>query len=379
MIGALVAFVATLAIEWVVSDTSSSARSACGWGSFSHENPPGACWRPFSADSPFNRPLSVSPSQAPDSEAIGRTVAGWGNGLRLTVGNAGTSGDFNHPIYFSARSNPVFRVNCLDFGGDCEIDGDRLRIPNLARAAGGSDGHLAVIDQRHGWEYDFWRVADKPAGGGRLDVGWGGRTKIGTTRSHGLRSAGTAAGFALSAGLIRPAELASGEIDHALFMNVACTNGTTVFPAHRNSGNACSGGASGARAPAMGQHLFLEMTDGEIDALSLPGWQKTILRAMARYGMFVGDTGGPGWGLIIESGSSFTSFGIRDPWLALARRLGLPEVAGDDGLPRYVLDMRGAVDWASELRVGGAVRESRSLLSRSSVARTPSSARESRA
>ena len=70
----------------------------------------------------------------------------------------------------------------------------------------------------------------------------------------------------------------------------------------------------------MGQHFFLEMTDAQIEALSVPSWQKTILRAMARYGLYVGDTGGGGWGIQFESGSSFTSFGQPDPWV----RLGEP-------------------------------------------------------
>ena len=72
----------------------------------------------------------------------------------------------------------------------------------------------------------------------------------------------------------------------------------------------------------MGQHFFLEMTDAEIEALSVPAWQKTILRAMARYGLYVGDTGGGGWGVQFESGSSFTSFGQADPWVALGDQLG---------------------------------------------------------
>ena len=54
--------------------------------------------------------------------------------------------------------------------------------PAAARAAGGGDGHMAVI-QPDGWEYDFWQVRDRPAGGGTLVVSHGGRTRATATAS----------------------------------------------------------------------------------------------------------------------------------------------------------------------------------------------------
>ena len=79
------------------------------------------------------------------------------------------------------------------------------------------------------------------------------------------------------------------------------------------------------RFPAIGdtlftQHLYLAMSDDEIGALNVPDWQKTILTAMARYGMFVGDTGGSPWGVEFESGSTYTSYGQADPWVAWAKQ-----------------------------------------------------------
>ena len=106
-----------------------------------------------------------------------------------------------------------------------------MRIPDAARPAAGGDGHLAVIDQADGWEYDFWQVQQKPKGGGTLTVSYGGKTPYGTSNADGLGSNATAANFALSAGIIRPSELEAGKIDHALFMVVECTNGTAVWPA----------------------------------------------------------------------------------------------------------------------------------------------------
>lgn len=100
----------------------------------------------------------------------------------------------------------------------------------------------------------------------------------------------------------------AGEIRHALFMTVRCDNGTAVYPA-TGLGAACAQlGESNTSAPAEGQRFQLNMTDTEIDAMNVPPWKKIILRAMQRYGMYVGDTGGSPWDLMFESGSTYTSF-----------------------------------------------------------------------
>ena len=179
----------------------------------------------------------------------------------------------------------------MEFGGRCELAGERVRIPRRAVPAGGSDGHLGVIDQKKGWSYDFWQVRERPENGGRLQVSYGGKTKIGKPGSDGRGSNATAGHFATAAGTIRPDELRAGLIDHALFMTVSCTSGRSVWPAGSGTGSSCGGGLGGLTAPAMGQHFFLKMTRREIDALPVPQWQKTILTAMADYGMYVGRHG----------------------------------------------------------------------------------------
>ncbi|MFI5123654.1 MAG: hypothetical protein ACHQJ5_12235, partial [Vicinamibacteria bacterium] len=323
----------------------------CSQTPFSDANPPGACWRPYSDSSPFNTAVATG-SLAPNSAAIVSRVVGFNPAGpdKVAGGVADTPEDWSHPIYFSQPSDPIFTVHCAEPWGTCAVEGMRVAIPDAARAAGGGDAHLSVIDQASGWEYDFWSVRSKPKGGGVLEIGWGGRTRI---DADGLDSPATAAHFGLAAGVIRPAELAAGEINHALFMGVRCTNGTSVYPAGPDSGRSCSElGLSNQNAPAMGQHLFLNMTDAEIAAQQVPEWQKTILTAMADYGMYVGDTGGGGWSLGFESGSSYTSFGYPDPWLAVAKQLGIG-TWHDPGLNRDVaiFDFRGAADWAQRLRV----------------------------
>ena len=246
----------------------------------------------------------------------------------------------------------MFTVDCVEDWGTCEIEGMQVRIPDQARPAGGDDGHMAVIDQAGGWEYDFWQVRSKPRGGGTISISWGGRTAIGTADADGLGSTATGAHFGLAAGVIRPAELAAGEIDHALFSVVKCTDGTSVAPAGGGVGRPCSElGLPNADAPAMGQHFYLDMSEAEIAALAKPEWQKTILRALAKYGTYVGDTGGGGWTVMFESGSSYTSFGQTDPWITLGDDYGVRKWTNSSGRTLRIWNFRNAVDWASELEV----------------------------
>jgi len=336
----------------VAARPSPTPTPTCAPATFSALSPPAACWRPYSSASPFNTPLSADPALAAGSaQMVDNWLSTWSasnktSAPRFVAGYADTANDYDHPLYFSGSSDPLYTVHCAEAWGRCPVEGAQVRIPAAAQPAAGEDGHLAVIDQGSGWEYDFWQVRQKPAGGGTLTVSWGGKTKL---DGAGTGSGATAGNFGLAAGIIRPQELAAGKIDHALFMVVECTNGTSVAPAGADVGRTCSSmGLSNAGAPAMGQHFFLDMSAAEIEALSLPAWQKTVLRAMAEYGLYVGDTGG-GF-LKLESGSTYTSFGQPDPWIGVAKSAGISP-SRYNGKDSYTFDFSSAVDWRSRLRV----------------------------
>ena len=312
-----------------------------GLGGFGVGRWPGACWRPYADDSPFNQSLSRRPRLDPRSDAIVRRLTGGGAPAELRVGVTGTTSDWQHPIYSPDANDPVFEVHCTESWGTCEVEGMRVRIPDAARPAAGSDGHLTVVDQQSGWEYDFWQVKRKPGGGGRLVVSWGGRTRI---DGDGLGSDANAAHYGSLAGIIRAQEMRRGRIDHALFMLVRCDSGRKVYPA-QGLGFACDNAAG---APSQGTRFQLDLTPAEIDALRIPGWRKTILRAMAEYGLYVGDTtGSTPWNIWFESGATYTSFGRQDPMVAFARRAGIPR--SSDGT--WYLDWASGIDWRRHLRV----------------------------
>jgi hypothetical protein len=143
---------------------------------------------------------------------------------------------------------------------------------------------------------------------------------------------------------------------------IRCTTGTTHFgygakPAPSSSQGAWVYPAShgGARCddpnvPPMGTRFQLAMSESQINALSLPNWKKTILRAVATYGAYVGDTGGPGFAFQFESGATYTSFGYKDPMVTLAQSAGLRPGTGD-WANTYAFDMWNGVDWTRYLRV----------------------------
>ena len=304
------------------------------FGPYKAGNWPGSCWRPYAATSPFNRPIPANPPLLANSAQIVQRLLSWGGPQKLLAGHADTSEDYFHPLYYAQPSDPLYTVHCTRWTRDCPVEGAKLRIPGAARGAGGDDGHMTVIDQVDGWEYDFWQVADKPALGGTLTVSHGGRTRI---DGDGLGSNATAAWFGLAAGIIRGPEVEAGVIPHALFSQVKCSGGYAVYPARAGTAAApCSNfGASNTDAPPLGARIQLAMSDAEIDALPAPDWKKTILKALAHYGLIVGDTmnNHSSWGLQGESGSSYTSFGAIDPWATIA--------GGMDGL-----DIGSGVDWS---------------------------------
>ncbi|HEX2087540.1 MAG TPA: hypothetical protein VHF89_17785 [Solirubrobacteraceae bacterium] len=314
------------------------------WGGFGNGVTPPACWRPYSPSSPFNKKLPPNPRLASNSNTLVNTVVNYGPLSHMTANNAGTELDWGHPIFWSKPTDPVFTIHCLEQWGKCDIEGKQIRIPDEARPAGGSDGHMTVVDQATGMEYDMWQVKSKPKGGGVLTTSWGGMTSI---DGDGLGSDAVAAQFGTAAGKIRAEELEAGRINHALFLVVKCDSGKWVYPATKAGGSCAGIGLPTDVAPPMGAHFMLDMSPQEIAALNAPQWKKTILTAMAEYGMFVGDTGGD-WGIKTESGLVYTAFGKADKFTELYKKWGANYHAPDDV---YTLNLREGIDWKSRLRV----------------------------
>jgi hypothetical protein len=249
----------------------------------------------------------------------------------MTADLEGTSGE---PTYYSQPADPQFTLDCVGFGGNCSIDGMKIRIPTGAVAEGGpgasltADRHMTVINQKTGWEYDLWRVTSStplPASGGSLQFSWGGRSRIGGNgTAHeppGQVGHGTASHFANLAGRVRVEELKAEQINHALNIAIECDNGAHVFPARASDQSCQQVNLPNMNAPPMGSHFQLNMTQQEIDALPIREWKKVFLRAMAKYGMFMGDTGSQNlFSIETEAGNQYRSLGATDRWFQFGKQ-----------------------------------------------------------
>ena len=322
-----------------------------GWGGFGGGILPGPEWRPYASTSPFNT-STAGATVVPNSQAIVEKALSFGLPGNLEAGGAETPNDWGHPTFFAQPGDPIYTLHATKETGP--IEGMKIPIPSYARPAGGADGHMAVVTP-DGWEYDFWQVHEKNPSTGVLTFSLGGRTRI---DGDGLGSGATGADFGNLAGIIRAPELAAGSINHALFIVLKCAAkgtsfgyGTTatsygssyVYPA-MHGGSACA--SEDPNLPPLGTRLMLEMSDAQIAALPVPSWKKTILTALAHYGGYIGDTGGPGFGLEFESSATYTALGLPDPLVAFAAQNNLPTWEG-----AYVFNMASGADWAKYLRV----------------------------
>jgi hypothetical protein len=329
----------------------STAQSwTCGWGTFSATNLPGACWRPFSDQSFMNTPLPANPRLVSNSDAMIARIMTFGPLRPLTV-DAAPGMDYFHPYFFSRSTDPVYTVNSSR--GDDPVT---IHIPRAAQPAGAEDSHLAVYDQDAGYEYAFFQFPkSRPANGGTITAGLVQKAKISGNGGGDdeIQGYSTGASTGLMGGIIRFPEVATGRIEHAIFLVSGKSNGKQVYPA-RNYGNPCGV----PDCPPEGQWIMLDMSAAEIDALPVAAWQKTIFHALAKYGGWVGDQGGnEALSLQVEGPSTWTSYGLENPWEPwAAQQRTMPGSRIDtyedgSGRTHYLLDTFDApIDWKARLK-----------------------------
>jgi hypothetical protein len=162
------------------------------------------------------------------------------------------------------------------------------------------DAHLCIIDpfKKISWEFSRFRFL---TGGTPYCTTF----NIWDLKSDGVGNpfegrrwqmrGGRGSGFPLIAGLIRPEELAAGEIRHALVFsfsqNRQAENGGDIFclPACRSDGK-----HKGRQYPIEGMRFQLDpsLTEKEFNQWGLNREGKIVARALQKYGMYLGDNGG---------------------------------------------------------------------------------------
>lgn len=318
--------------------TAAAAPPPCSqqFGSFSAGKPPPACWRPYGSGSPLNKAIPPGAQVAADSRTILHHMLHFGYRFEADRGNYIFQTPGRTPVYWSRASDPVVTVHCTGYWGPntCQgangisIDGLQIHLPSGAQPEHQWDGHMIVVDQAAGTEYDFERASW--TGSSDLTVWSGSEIPISGRTATGLGGEATAANLGLLGGIVRAGELRAGVINHALAVSVPCTTGY-VWPATGPWGEPCrkigqSDPSLRSSAPQMGTLLQLHMTDREIAAIGAPPWQQAIMTAMAHYGMYVNDTNGGSDNSTLElekeGDESFTSFGMAPRMANLVHQLG---------------------------------------------------------
>ena len=186
-------------------------------------------------------------------------------------------------------------------------------VPGNAAADPAEDGHLAVLDRSSRCVYEFFRA--KPEGAG-WTADWVNATPSDGTGIYPDGLGTRASGFSITAGLIWPDELRSGQIDHALVFAYPFTKkGGYVAPATRTDGLTTQAGAL-----PIGSRLRLDPTL-DLTTLNLTPQEYTVARALQTYGMFLADTSG---GLTLYgvqplsfAADPYQSFWSEGPWASI--------------------------------------------------------------
>jgi hypothetical protein len=251
-------------------------------------------WRPFNADSPWNRSIGENPPVHEDSDEIIQTIVGETRHLRF-------ANYFVPPVWIVNADNlPMPRANAKYAFDTWDQDNDGLTdcgIPILDSMWGEqtSDGHIIVIDpfRELSWEmsrftglsngrpqcstFNIWDLTGTGVGDGGEGQRWWAR-------------GGRGSGFPVIAGLVRPEEIKAGRISHAL----VCTFNKNrvdhyVPPACRTDGR-----YAGQQFPMQGMLLQLapSLTKDDFRRWGLTREAVVVARALQEFGLYIGDNGG---------------------------------------------------------------------------------------
>jgi hypothetical protein len=248
----------------------------------------------FAPDSVWNRPLAANEPTAAKSTAY---VAELERQLRA-VGPYINTTEYSTPVYRVPAGQPTVAVRLESENGE-EIDPaltkamEAVPLPEGAKPARGTDGHLVVWQPETDEMWEFWQL--RREGGGWVAAYGGAMREVSTNPGYYDARAwpgaqdywgATATSLPLLGGLMTIAELRARRIEHALALAIPEPSPEFVFPAQRSDGYDHASGAipEGTR--------FRLPADLDLDKLKLSPLVAAIARAAQRYGMIVRDVSG---------------------------------------------------------------------------------------
>jgi hypothetical protein len=248
----------------------------------------------YSVKSPFNTPIPADAAVDPGSALMVQRMTESLGTFFISVKR------WSVPAYYARTKTKRYNIRM----SESALTAYQVPIPADARPSAPfppeeTDSAMVVFDPTRGCEYDFWKASKQP------DGSWSARgvSRI-ETNSGGIFQRGASArgsGFALGAGLIRPEELKAGAIKHALVFSLPSDyvkGGGPVRPASESDGASTLRGALPEGARVRLDPSF------DLSTLKHP-WQRTIARALQRYGMYLSDRGGGGVDLVAQNPQSY--------------------------------------------------------------------------
>jgi hypothetical protein len=256
-------------------------------------------WRPFSINSPWNTPIPENASTHPLSSIIINIMKSERNYLSMVRKYATPIWvvDSSNMQLVKVRSDRIFDIWDKDNDGWSDVG-----VPLTPSMWGEptEDGQILIVDpfknilwdlssyrwSRNGYPisstFDIWDLNGEGVANPSENTKW-------------VLRGGRASGFPGIAGLLRPEELQYGEIRHALIFSFnkirRHRSGADIFipPACRSDGKYV-----GLQFPIMGMRFQLDpsLTDEDFDKWGLNREGKIIAKALQKYGMFLGLTGG---------------------------------------------------------------------------------------
>jgi hypothetical protein len=202
-------------------------------------------------------------------------------------------------VYEAGAGTPTATVQLPTFGTSITVPYMSSYAPDPT-----SDSQLAVIDETTGCEYEF-EAFDPSSMTANSEATFNVLTGTGV---HADDAGVTGSDISELGGLITPADIASGSINHALRYATPINASSFVAPATRSDGST-SGGIPEGELMRLDPSL-------DLSQFSLTPFQLMVATALQRYGAYDADSAGS-FKLYAENtidGSSYTSTPLGLPW-----------------------------------------------------------------
>ncbi len=209
---------------------------------------------------------------------------------------------YSIPTYVATARDPLRRIYDRQSAAYPGILRDTIRVPDAARPAQGTDGHLNIIDETHRWVAELYAVERLP-NGDLTTIGYNKNDLRGLGAGFAGWHGSVAAGTSSLGGMIRKGELTSGTAGLGTGIRHALQG--IVYPRALNR-NAPGGRSfvwpASSSDPPSGYDTAGNVYMGSL--LAIPPWVDItklgitdpqaleVARALQDYGLYIVDTGG---------------------------------------------------------------------------------------